>query len=204
MIALSALDQSGLLHCTTNAIHGVALVPTATIIDDCVAVCDPCTQCLQASQVPELTQTTKWFLNPVPPELKGLTLLECLLITQQFHLKHMLKPIRHVHAKTVTYEVGIMTLSGSTSFHQTAILPNSPATLSLVFEIDVWLHPQQEPIQFECLVVRRARMHEALIWLKKTIDITMTPPSTLTLWLTCPTTEFHNAGSPIFLDQRVG
>jgi hypothetical protein len=161
-------------------------------------------QCLQASQVPELTQTTKWFLNPVPPELKGLTLLECLLITQQFHLKHVLKPIRHVHAKTVTYEVGITTLSGSTSFHQMATLPNSPATLSLVFEIDVWLHPQQEPIQFECLVMRRAHMHEALIWLKKTIDITTTPPSTLTLWLTCPTTEFHNAGSPIILDQRVG
>jgi hypothetical protein len=166
IMSLPNLKQSGLLDFPSNAVHGIALASSAVIIDDCVTVCGACARQLQASVVPDFAPTTKWALSLVPPELSGLSLLERLLITKRFHIKHVLNYGWPNDGDSLSYKIAINPLAGKTSYYQTNTLPISPALLSLVFEIIPHLNPHHSINQFNCLVVHEAHIHKALLWLK--------------------------------------
>jgi hypothetical protein len=165
IMTLPDLKQSGLLNSLSNAVHRIALASSALIIDNSMIVCRECMQQLQASIVPDFMPTTKWALSLVPRELTSLTLLEQLLITKCFHVKHVLNYAWPNDGNSLAYKVSIKPFA-STSYYQMNTLPISPVPLSLVFEIVAWLNPHNNTNRFDCLVVCEARICNALFWLK--------------------------------------
>lgn len=166
IMALTDLKQSGLLYSLSNTIHGLALTSSLHLTDGCMIVCEVCEQQICASVVPDFTSMTKWALGLVPPQLSGLTLLEWLLVTKHFYVKHMLNHAQSNDSNLPAYKVTIKPFADRTTCYQMNTLPISPGLISLVLNVTVWLNPHQNANQINCLLVHASHIHEALFWLK--------------------------------------
>jgi hypothetical protein len=169
---LTDLVDTGLLSISEAAAsRGTATIEGLALYDTCeggtaCATCQSCSADLDWFVVPRFALSSKWNVGVAPVELSGLTLLEQLLITKQFHVMVIVTVYGSVGGGDLRFSFDARPFAQPSGGYHAQQLPLPDYLQHAVLAVEFQKRLNVDISFLPCLRVCSGRVRSALRWLK--------------------------------------